>query len=128
MNESGQEITELSVTPEKLVDLIKLREEGAVSITAAKQVLSEIFETGEEPEEAVERLGLAQISDTDALTAVVREIIAENPKQVSQYLEGKRQVIGWFIGQVMKETRGKANPQTARELLQHELEQARSEA
>ena len=128
MNESGQEITELSVTPEKLVDLIKLREAGTVSVTAAKQVLSEIFETGEDPQEAVERLGLVQISDTDALTSVVQKIIAENPQQVAQYLEGKTQVIGWFIGQVMKETRGKANPQTARELLQHELEQARSEA
>ena len=128
MNESGQEITELDVTPEKLVDLIKLREAGTVSVTAAKQVLSEIFETGEEPKEAVERLGLVQISDTDALASVVQEVVAQNPKQVGQYLEGKTQVIGWFIGQVMKATRGKANPQTARELLQQELEQARSEA
>jgi aspartyl-tRNA(Asn)/glutamyl-tRNA(Gln) amidotransferase subunit B len=69
-----------------------------------------------------------QISDTDALAAVIQEVVAENPKQVGQYLEGKTQVIGWFIGQVMKATRGKANPQTARELLQQELEQARSEA
>ena len=76
MNESGQEITELSVTPEKLVDLIKLREAGTVSVTAAKQVLSEIFETGEEPKEAVERLGLVQISDTDALTSVIQEVVA----------------------------------------------------
>lgn len=128
MNESGQEITELSVTPEKLVALLKLREGGVVSVTAAKQVLSEIFETGEEPKEAVERLGLAQISDTDALASVIQEVVAENPKQVGQYLEGKTQVIGWLIGQVMKATRGKANPQATRELLQSELEQARSEA
>lgn len=126
MNESGQEITELSIKPEKLVNLIKLREGGAVSVTAAKQVLNEIFETGEEPEEAVERLGLAQISDTDALASVIQEVVAENPKQVGQYLEGKTQVIGWFVGQIMKATRGKANPQTARELLQQELELARS--
>ncbi|MFP4395180.1 MAG: Asp-tRNA(Asn)/Glu-tRNA(Gln) amidotransferase subunit GatB [Anaerolineales bacterium] len=128
MNENGQEITELSVAPEKLVDLIKLREAGAVSITAAKQVLSEIFETGEDPQEAMKRLGLAQISDTDALASVIQKVIAENPKQVGQYLAGKTQVIGWFIGQVMKETRGKANPQTTRELVQHELEHTRSEA
>ena len=126
MNETGAAIDEVKVTPERLVDLVALRQKDIVNTTAAKQVLDAVFESGEKPESVVDRLGLAQISDTDALSAIVADVIEENPKQVEQYLDGKHAVIGWFIGQVMKATRGKANPQEARALLQKQLERLRS--
>jgi aspartyl-tRNA(Asn)/glutamyl-tRNA(Gln) amidotransferase subunit B len=66
----------------------------------------------------VDERGLAQISDTAALETIVARIVAENPTQVNQYLEGKQQLLGWLIGQVMKATRGQANPQAVQELLQ----------
>jgi aspartyl-tRNA(Asn)/glutamyl-tRNA(Gln) amidotransferase subunit B len=127
MNETGAAIDEIKVTPEHLAALVDLRQKDIVNTTAAKQVLEEIFESGEEPQAVVDRLGLAQISDTDALSTVVAKVIEENPKQVGQYLDGKHAVIGWFIGQVMKATRGKANPQEARTLLQKQLERLRSD-
>ncbi len=114
----------LKVRPSQLVALIRLRQAGTVNVTAAKQVLEAIFLTGEEPKAAVERLGLAQISDSEALARIVAEVVAANPKQVAQYRAGKKAVIGWFVGQVMKATRGKANPQEARTLLQRALDEA----
>jgi aspartyl-tRNA(Asn)/glutamyl-tRNA(Gln) amidotransferase subunit B len=127
MNETGAAIDEVRVTPEHLVDLVALLQKETINTTAAKQVLDVVFESGEKPKTVVDRLGLAQISDTDALSAIVADVIEENPKQVGQYLDGKHAVIGWFIGQVMKATRGKANPQEARTLLQKQLERLRSD-
>jgi aspartyl-tRNA(Asn)/glutamyl-tRNA(Gln) amidotransferase subunit B len=127
LNESGRTIEEQHITPARLVALLKLRQDDVINTPATKQVLEEIFTTGEAPKDIVERLGLAQISDTDRLAEVVATVIEQNPQQVQQYREGKHAVIGWFIGQVMKATRGKANPQTARELLQKQLEQAGSD-
>ncbi len=126
LNESGRILEEQHVTPARLVALLKLRQDDVINTPATKQVLEEIFTTGEAPQDIVERLGLAQISDTDRLAEIIATVIEQNPQQVQQYLEGKHAVIGWFIGQVMKETRGKANPQTARELLQKQLERAGS--
>jgi aspartyl-tRNA(Asn)/glutamyl-tRNA(Gln) amidotransferase subunit B len=123
LNETGQTIEGQSVTPDYLVTLLKLRQDDVINTPATKQVLEEVFKTGEPPADVVERLGLAQISDTDELAAIIADVLAENPEQVQQYLEGKHAVIGWFIGQVMRATRGKANPQTARALLQKQLEQ-----
>ncbi len=119
---AGMEAVE--VGPSQLVALIRLRQAGTVNVTAAKQVLEAIFLTGEEPEAAVERLGLAQISDSEALARIVAEVVAANPRQVAQYRAGKKAVIGWFVGQVMKATRGKANPQEARTLLRRALDEA----
>jgi aspartyl-tRNA(Asn)/glutamyl-tRNA(Gln) amidotransferase subunit B len=81
-----------------------------------------MFDTGRSARQIVEARGLAQISDTGALEQVVARVLDENREQVAHYLEGKEQLIGWFIGQVMKLTRGKANPQMVRELLQAQLE------
>ncbi len=126
MNETGAAIDEINVTPAHLVDLVALLQKDTLNTTAAKQVLEAVFESGEKPQAVVDRLGLAQISDTDTLSAIVADVIEKNPKQVGQYLDGKVAVIGWFIGQVMKATRGKANPQEARTLLQKQLERIRS--
>ncbi len=126
LNEREVSIQDIQATPQHLVNLVALRQAEVVNANAAKRVLQEVFETGEEPQAVVERLGLAQISDTDALTGIVAEIIEANPDQVQQYLEGKTAVSGWFIGQVMRATRGKANPQEVRDLIVAYLEQQRS--
>ena len=114
-----------AVTPEHLVALLALLAAGTINATAAKRVLGEIAGTGEMPEAIVRRLGLAQISDVEALGAIVRDVVAANPRQVQQYLDGKSSVVGWFLGQVMRASKGKANPQDARRLLQTSLEQKR---
>jgi aspartyl-tRNA(Asn)/glutamyl-tRNA(Gln) amidotransferase subunit B len=126
MNESGQKIGDVRVTPEALAELIGLVESGAINANTGKEVLGEMFASGRGAREIVERRGLAQISDAGALEQAVAQVLDENPEQVSKYLEGKEQIIGWMIGQVMKATRGKANPQIVRELLQTQLEARRS--
>lgn len=113
------------VTPEHLVALLALLAAGTINATAAKRVLVEIAATGEMPEAAVGRLGVAQISDVDAINAIVQDVVDANPRQVRQYLDGKASVIGWFLGQVMRASKGKANPQDARRLLQVALEKKR---
>jgi len=132
LNESGLTIEAVGlgqsakITPRQLVDLIDLRQKDTISVTAAKTVLQQAFKTGEEPQAIVDRLKLVQISDTDALAAIVTEVIEANPEQTAQYLGGKTAVIGWFVGQVMRATRGKANPQEAQRLLKDRLEQERA--
>lgn len=122
LNENDLSLEEAQLGPEQLVKVLALHDKDVINATAAKQVLDESFKTGEEPEALVQQLGLAQISDVSALEAIVDEVIASNPTQVEQYRSGKKAVIGWFIGQVMKASRGKANPEQARALLVGKLE------
>lgn len=121
MNESGQAITQIRVTPVALVELIDLVEGGAISHNTAKDVLVEMFESGRSAPAIVDEKGLSQISDEAALAVIVDEVIAENPEQVETYLGGKEQIRGWFVGQVMRATRGKANPQLVNRLLSDKL-------
>ena len=86
-----------------------------------KEILAEMFTSGKTAAEVVKEKGLAQISDADQLASVAREIIAANPKQVEQYRGGKTATLGWLVGQVMKATRGQANPQMVQEALKKEL-------
>jgi len=126
LNETNQHIRDCKVTPEHLVVLLFLVQKGAISVSAAKKVLGEVFESGDVPNLVVKRLGLAQISDTSAMQNIVNHVLDINPTQLKQYLDGKATVVGWFIGQVMRASKGKANPKQARELLQRSLEQRRS--
>jgi len=126
MNESGQAIGDVQVTPEALTGLVGLVEDGAINTNTGKEVLGQMFSSGRGAREIVEERGLAQISDAGALEQAVAQVLDENPDQVTKYLGGKEQIIGWMIGQVMKATRGKANPQIVRELLQTQLETRRS--
>ena len=121
MNESGQSVTEIQITPAGLVELIELVEDAVISHNTAKDVLAEMFGGGEGAAAIVERRGLAQISDEAALAAIVADIIASNPEEVAAYQGGKVSLKGWFIGQVMRETRGKANPQVADRLVEAQL-------
>jgi aspartyl-tRNA(Asn)/glutamyl-tRNA(Gln) amidotransferase subunit B len=126
INESGQAIGEVQISPEALAELVGLVEDGTINVNTGKEVLAEMFSSGRGAREIVEERGLVQISDAGALEQAVARVLDENPEQVSKYLDGKEQIIGWMIGQVMKATRGKANPQIVRELLLTQLEARRS--
>ena len=122
MKEAGRAIEAVPVSPQALADLIGLVEEGTINLNTGKEVLAEMAASGRSARRIVEERGLAQISDTAALEAIVAQIVEQHPTQVNQYLEGKEQLLGWLMGQVMKATRGKANPQAVQELLQAHLE------
>jgi len=109
------------VSPERLGELLDLVAAGAVSATAAKDVLAEMFSSDASPAAIVDRKGLAQISDTAELEAVVDRVVAANPELVDKVRGGKRGVLGALVGQVMRETRGRANPKLVNELLERTI-------
>jgi len=122
INENHVTIRDCRVTPEGLAELISLITEGTISGKIAKDILQEVFKTGHLPRQIVEKQGLVQITDAGALETIVADIIARYPEQVSQYRAGKEKVFGFFVGQVMKETQGKANPQLVNKLLREHLQ------
>jgi len=109
------------VTPTALAQLLSLVEKGAISGKLAKTVFEEMVATGQDPEAIVKEKGLTQISDTGALESLAQEIIAAHPQEVANYRAGKTKVMGFFVGQLMKKTRGQANPQLANEIFQRLL-------
>ena len=113
----------IEVEPGQLGDLISLIDTDTISGNIAQDVFEKMIETGEDPESIVEQEGLKQISDKGELEDIVKDIIEENPDNVEAYRDGKQQLIGWFIGQVMQATNGQANPQVAREVLQQKLQE-----
>jgi len=125
MKETGRAIEAVPVSPQALAELIGLVEEGTINLNTGKEVLAEMAASGRSARRIVEERGLAQISDAAALETIVAQIVEQHPTQVNQYLEGKEQLLGWLMGQVMKATRGQANPQTVQGLLQAHLEQTR---
>ena len=121
LQESGKGFSDCPVSPQDLADLIKLIVKGTVSGKMAKEVLAEMFQSGKTASQVMAEKGVEQISDPDKIAAVAREVIAANPKQTEQYRQGKTATLGWFVGQVMKATRGQANPQLVQEILKKEL-------
>lgn len=121
LNASGKEIQESPITPQGLAELLTLIDKGTISGKIGKQVFEEMFNTGQGAEEIVKAKGLVQITDEGAIKAVVEKVIAANPKSVEDYKNGKKQAIGFLVGQVMKETKGKANPQLVNKFLQELL-------
>lgn len=122
LNEAGIEIAQSKVTPEHVAELVNLLEEGKISSRIAKDVFEEAFNSGKMPSQIVEEKGLVQISDRDSLKQIVTEVIEENPAAVEDYRAGKKQAAGFLVGQVMKKTRGKANPQLVNELIREILD------
>ena len=118
-------IEESPVRPAELVELIRLVDEGVVSTTKAKDVFAEMAETGKGARQIVEERGLRLISDADQLRAVVEEVLQQHPKPVQDYLSGKEAAIGFLIGQVMRATKGQADPGVVRSLLQEALSRMR---
>ncbi len=119
----GQEISDCKVTPSLLAELLELVDKGTISNKIGKKILEEVFDTGESPKEIVEKQGLSQVSDVSELSAIVENVIKSNPKEVEKYKAGKKKVMGFFVGQVMRETKGKANPKLVNELLLKLLEE-----
>jgi len=116
-----RELKDCPVTPQNLAALIKLIDDGAISGKIAKDVFEEMYKTGKAPAGIVAQKGLKQVSDEGALEAAVDKVVAENQKQVEQYKAGKAALFGFFVGQVMKETRGQANPNIVNDLLKKKL-------
>jgi aspartyl-tRNA(Asn)/glutamyl-tRNA(Gln) amidotransferase subunit B len=114
-------IESAKISPRCLAGLISMVDSGKISVTAAKDVFAEMEISGEPPDAIVERKGLSQVSDAGALDAMVDKVIAGNPAQVGQYKCGKLQLLGFLVGLVMKESKGKANPQLVSELLKKKL-------
>ena len=125
MNSEGKVISEILVQPSHLVELITLINDGSLSNNMATDVFKMVYETGRDPAEIVKEQGLVQISDNTILEDAVSRIIDENPKSVSDYFQGKEAVVGFFIGQIMRETKGTAKPKIAREIVISHLEAIR---
>jgi aspartyl-tRNA(Asn)/glutamyl-tRNA(Gln) amidotransferase subunit B len=121
LNDSGQTITDQPFTPESLAELTQLIAGGTISSKIAKDILPELLEKGGSPKTLVEAKGLTQISDQGQLEALVQEIIEANPTQVEQYRAGKTKIFGFFVGQAMARTKGRAAPELINELLKARL-------
>jgi len=125
LNERQIDIADFKVKPEHLAMLINLVNEGKINQTTAKMVLEEISETGEEPDSLIERKGLLQISDESFIEEVVVKVLEGNKENVERYFAGKDKLFGYFVGEVMKLTKGKANPKIVNEVLRRKLEEMR---
>ncbi len=121
LNNAGIEADQSSFTPENLAELLQLIDEKVISGKIAKDVLAKAFQSGKNPRRVVEEEGLVQISDQSELETIIARVIKENPDSVNNYRGGKTKALGFLVGQVMKETRGKANPQLVNELLADKL-------
>jgi aspartyl-tRNA(Asn)/glutamyl-tRNA(Gln) amidotransferase subunit B len=121
VNEAGIQLHESKIAPEQLGALVRLVDSGAISGKQAKLVLADMFETGDDSEEITKRRGLEQVTDTAAIESVVDEVIAENAVAADKVRAGNLGTIGFLVGQVMKKTRGQANPQLVNEVLRTKL-------
>lgn len=122
LSNSGLEVENTPVSPENLAAMLKLIDEGTISGKIAKQVFSEMWETKKDPGTIVKEKGLVQISDTGALEAIVNEVISKNPQSVEDFKQGKKKAMGFLMGQIMKATKGKANPKLVNGLLLKKLQ------
>ncbi|HYA15370.1 MAG TPA: Asp-tRNA(Asn)/Glu-tRNA(Gln) amidotransferase subunit GatB [Syntrophales bacterium] len=121
LNEEKRDIRECPILPKALAEMILLIEDGTISGKMAKDIIVEMYKTGKPPRRIIEEKGMVQITDEDALAKTIAEVIAANPAQLEQYRGGKEKLFGYFVGQVMKATQGKANPQLINELLKKML-------
>lgn len=121
LNVEGKEIDDTPLTPEHVAKVLKLMNEGTISGRIAKDVFEETFHSGRDPEAIVKERGLIQISDADELSRIVVEVVEANPNAVEDYRNGKDKALGYLVGQVMKATRGKANPQMVNKLIKEKL-------
>ena len=121
LNKNSMTLSECKITPKMLKDLVSLIDDGTISGKIAKTVFEEMFETGNQPEKIVENKGLKQVSDRGSIEPIIDEVIAANQDSVEAYRAGKDKLFGFFVGQVMKKTAGKASPQMVNEILKEKL-------
>jgi aspartyl-tRNA(Asn)/glutamyl-tRNA(Gln) amidotransferase subunit B len=121
LNKAGIELQDCKISAESLGQLVGLIEGGTISGKIAKTVFEVMFETGQQPEAIVQERGLVQVSDSSALASIIAEVLAENPDSVEGYKSGKDRLFGFFVGQVMKKSGGKANPGMVNDMLKEAL-------
>jgi len=117
LNANNLELDDVKLTGQGLGEMIGLIEKGTISGKIAKTVFRTMLETGKRPQQIVEEQGLVQISDEGAIREIVEKVIAANPQSVADYRAGKEKALGFLVGQVMRETKGKANPALVNQLL-----------
>lgn len=121
MNTAGKEIEEVPLTPARLASMLSMIDKGTISGKIAKSIFDEMCETGKSPEAIVKERGLTQISDISELVSIVERVVAKNPGPVADFRAGKEKALAFLVGQVMKETRGRANPGMVNQLLKDRL-------
>ena len=119
--EAEGDITALGVSPQALAELIALVNKETITVGVGRKVLAEMVATGQTARQIVEEQGLAQVSDSTTLERIVRQVLNEHPEEVARYRAGREQLFGWLVGQVMRATRGKANPHIVRQILSAQL-------
>ncbi|MEE3467813.1 MAG: Asp-tRNA(Asn)/Glu-tRNA(Gln) amidotransferase subunit GatB [Eubacterium sp.] len=124
VNDRGMEADDITIDPQNLADLIRLTDNNTINSTTAKEIFEVIFDDKIDVENYVAEHGLAMVSDTSELERIILTILETNPKSVADYQAGKTKAIGFLVGQVMKETKGKANPELVRDLLEKALREA----
>jgi aspartyl-tRNA(Asn)/glutamyl-tRNA(Gln) amidotransferase subunit B len=121
LDAAGTDADASPVSPEELGALVRAVEEGRISGKQGKDVLAEMFKTGKGAQAVIEEQGLAQVSDAGVIEKIVTDVLAANPQQLEQYRAGKETLFGFFVGQVLKASKGKANPKVVNELLKEKL-------
>jgi aspartyl-tRNA(Asn)/glutamyl-tRNA(Gln) amidotransferase subunit B len=121
LNSQGKSISESPVSAKNLAKLVMLVDEGVISGKIAKTVFEDMAQTGKSPAQIVEEKGLVQITDVSSIEEIVLKVLTENPVEVEEYKKGKTRLLGFFVGQIMKETKGKANPKLVNEILINQL-------
>jgi aspartyl-tRNA(Asn)/glutamyl-tRNA(Gln) amidotransferase subunit B len=121
LNNSGTDASASPVSPERLVGLLQMVDKGMISLKVAREIFPEVYLSGKEPDQIVQEKRLIQVSDELSIGGMIDEVVAKNPTQVAQFKDGKQQVLGFLVGQVMKASGGKANPGKVNELLKKRL-------
>jgi aspartyl-tRNA(Asn)/glutamyl-tRNA(Gln) amidotransferase subunit B len=121
LNAENKEIETCPIRPDRLAGMIKLIDDGVISTKIAKTVFEEMYKSGKDAGVVVEEQGLVQVSDTGAIETIIDEVIKANPAQAADYKSGKEKLFGFFVGQVMKASKGKANPDLVNQLLKKKL-------
>ncbi len=121
LKEEKIKISQLKISPIQLVEIIKMVDDGHITRAAGKKVLNEVVHFGLEPRQIVEKLGLAKVSDSEEIEKIILKVIQDHPDEVEKYLGGREQLFGFFIGQVMKATHGKADPKLVNEIMREKL-------
>ncbi|WP_421775249.1 Asp-tRNA(Asn)/Glu-tRNA(Gln) amidotransferase subunit GatB [Gracilimonas sp.] len=122
LNEQSIDIREFSISAKRVSDLVKLKEEDKINSSAMQQIFNAMLDEDKEPEALAKEMNLIQVSDSGFLEPIVDEIIDNNPDEVARYKDGKKQLIGFFVGQAMKASRGKANPKLVKDLISKKLD------
>ena len=121
MNQNNIEINDCKIKPTALARMLNLIDEGTISGKMAKRVFEEMFDTGKEPDVIIKEKGMVQISDESTLLKIIEEVMTANAGVVEDYRSGKKKALGFLVGQVMKATRGQANPAIVNKLLAERL-------